>query len=137
MRNTRTGIGRARSVLQTPRYEVLPTAKIEAAVLDSVPIEVTLTVTASPAKGIDATLDLTERLITHGYRVVPHLTARMIGGPKHLAEVVDRLKSLGVDDVFCPAGDAEPPAGEYAGSLALLEDLTAMGSPFDHVGMTG
>lgn len=119
------------------RFEVLPTPKVEAAIVASVPKDVWLTVTASPAKGIAATLDLTERLLGHGYRVVPHLAARMISGRSELSEIVDRLTGLGVDNVFCPAGDADPPAGEYVGALALLEDLTAMGRPFAEVGITG
>src|SRR4028118_64701 len=97
-----------RSVVQAAladaRYEVLPTAKIEAAVLASVPRDVTLTVTASPAKGIASTLDLTARLIGHGYAVVPHLAARMISGPEELETIVTRLTGLGVDNVVGPAG---------------------------------
>lgn len=137
MRNTKSGSDIVRSVLATARYEVLPTAKIEATILESVPRHVRLTVTASPTKGIGTTLDLTETLIGHGYSVVPHLAARMISGPGELAEIVDRLKGLGVTNVFCPAGDADPPAGDYTGSLALLEDLHALGRPFAHVGITG
>jgi methylenetetrahydrofolate reductase (NADPH) len=123
--------------LNHARYEVLPTAKIEATIVDAVPRDVWLTVTASPAKGITATLDLTERLLAQGYHVVPHLAARMISGPTELAQIVERLKGLGIDDVFCPAGDADPPAGEYVGALAMLEHLTEMGSPFAQVGITG
>jgi methylenetetrahydrofolate reductase (NADPH) len=137
MRNVKSERDALQATLRSARYEVLPTAKIEAAVVDSVPRDVTLTVTASPTKGIGATLDLTERLIGHGYPVVPHLAARMISGPAELESIVTRLKGLGVDDVFCPAGDADPPAGEYTGSVALLEHLTSMGRPFGHVGITG
>lgn len=137
MRNTKSSSDIVRAVLASARYEVLPTAKIEAALVDNVPRDVALTVTASPAKGIGSTLDMTEALIGHGYRVVPHLAARMISGQAELAEIVDRLKALGVTDVFCPAGDADPPAGDYSGALALLEDLTALGRPFAHVGITG
>lgn len=123
--------------LTRSRYEVLPTTKIEDAVVKHVPHDVRITVTASPAKGMAATLGLTERLVGRGYDVVPHLAARMISGPAELREIVERLKAVGVDDVFCPAGDADPPAGEYVGALALLEDLTAMGKPFAEVGITG
>jgi len=137
MRNVKAEQDVLRATLRSARYEVLPTAKIEAAVVDSVPRDVTLTVTASPAKGIGATLDLTERLIGHGYLVVPHLAARMISGPAELEAIVTRLKGVGVDDVFCPAGDADPPAGEYTGSVAMLEHLTSMGRPFGRVGITG
>lgn len=137
MRNKTATADVVKKVLTSARYEVLPTAKIEANIIASVPKAVTLTVTASPAKGIDATLDLTENLIRQGYTVVPHLAARMISGKSELAEIVDRLRALGVDNVFCPAGDADPPAGDYHGSLPLLEDLTDMGRPFQHVGITG
>ena len=129
--------GAVQSALANARYEVLPTAKIEAAVVKSVPRDVTLTVTASPAKGIASTIDLTERLIGHGYAVVPHLAARMISGREELETIVARLTGLGVDNVFCPAGDANPPAGDYTGAVAMLEDLTSMGRPFKHVGITG
>ena len=136
MRN-KTSPAPVRHLLRTARYEVLPTAKVEAAVVAAVPLDVPITVTASPTKGLEATLALTERLVGHGYAVVPHLAARMVSGPSELAEIVDRLRRIAVSNVFCPAGDADPPAGEYAGSLALLRDLSAMGRPFAEVGITG
>jgi len=136
MRNTVRSAA-VRAALTRARYELLPTAKVEAAVLEHVPTEIRLTVTASPAKGLDATLDCTERLLGHGYRVTPHLAARMVRGRGHLADIVDRLVALGVDDVFVPAGDADPPAGDYHGSIDLLRDLSALGRPFADVGITG
>ncbi len=105
--------------------------------LDWVPREVTLTVTASPAKGLEPTLDLTERLIGHGFRAVPHVSARLVRDSAHLAGVVTRLVAAGVDDIFVPAGDSDPPAGEFASALDLLERLTELGSPFARVGITG
>jgi len=137
MRNKEDASPAVRVALESARYEVLPTAKIEDAVLASVPKSVTLTVTASPAKGIEPTLATAERFVRHGYRVVPHLAARMISGQGELGEIVSRLTAAGVNDVFCPAGDADPPAGEYAGSLPMLEHLTELGRPFEHVGITG
>ncbi|MDQ3663718.1 MAG: methylenetetrahydrofolate reductase [Actinomycetota bacterium] len=119
------------------RYEVLPTPSIEAAVLEHVPKEVRLTVTASVSRGLEASLDLVERLRGHGYEVTPHLAARMIRDRVHLAELVDRLVALGIEDVFVPAGDADPPVGDYPGSLELLRDLTELGRPFPEVGITG
>lgn len=138
MRNKRATILPAvRAALESARYELLPTAKIEETVVATVPRSVTLTITASPTKGIDSTLDLAERMLGHGYRVVPHLAARMVAGKSHLAEIVDRLTGLGVTNVFCPAGDQDPPAGEYHSSLPMLEHLTDMGRPFAEVGITG
>src|SRR6478672_12073661 len=106
MRNTKATDSWVGFALRHARYEVLPTAKIADALVESVPTDVQITVTASPAKGIGSTLDMAERLIGAGYTVVPHLAARMISGPTELAEIVSRLTALGVSDVFCPAGDA-------------------------------
>jgi methylenetetrahydrofolate reductase (NADPH) len=124
-------------LLANARYEVLPTTDAEGAVVEHVPPGRTITITASPARGLQASLDLTERLTGHGYRVIPHLAARMVSGRSELTEIVDRLVPLGVDSVFVPAGDADPPAGAYAGSLDLLQDLVALGNPFADVGITG
>lgn len=126
-----------RVALAAARYEVLPTASIEAAVLESVPLGTTLTVTASAGKGLDATLDCAERLASHGYRVVPHVAARMVRDREHLADLAARLVGFGVSNVFVPAGDADPPAGDYHGSLELIRDLTELGRPFAQVGITG
>jgi methylenetetrahydrofolate reductase (NADPH) len=135
MRNKRTSAILVR-LLENARYEVLPTSSTEDKVLEHLPRDRTVTVTASPSKGLEATFDLAERLTGHGYVVVPHLAARMVTGPTELAEIVDRLRGKVITRVFVPGGDAEP-AGSYPDALALLEDLAAMGSPFAHVGITG
>ena len=105
----RNGLARVAPLLRNPRYEVLPAASTEQAVLDWVPKELTVTVTASPAKGLEDTLALAERLAGHGYHVVPHLSARLVRDDAHLADIVARLTAGGIDDVFVPAGDADPP----------------------------
>ncbi|SHH62335.1 methylenetetrahydrofolate reductase [Streptomyces sp. 3214.6] len=119
------------------RYEVLPAKATEDKVLAHVPSDVVVTVTASPVKGLEPTLDLAGRLAAHGYRVVPHVPARLLRDDRHLKEVVDRLREAGVDDVFVPAGDADPPAGAYDGALPVLRGLSELGSPFSRVGVTG
>ncbi len=136
MRNTLRAPA-ARAALANARYELLPTAKVEAAVHAHVPTDVRLTVTASPAKGLESTLDAVERLLAQGYRVTPHLAARMVRDKSHLNDLVQRLVDLGVDDVFVPAGDADPAAGIYHGSLEMLRDLSELGRPFAQVGITG
>ncbi len=123
-------------LLEQARYEVLPTASTEDKILQHVPVDRVVTVTASPSKGLEATFGLAERLTVHGYAVVPHLAARMVTGRGELAEICDRLTSRGISRVFVPGGDAEP-AGEYPDALALLEDLKGLGSPFAQVGITG
>lgn len=135
MRNKRNAETLTR-LLETARYEVLPTASTEDKVLEHLPRPRTITVTASPSKGLEATLDLAERLADHGYVVVPHLAARMVAGRTELGEIIDRLLAKEIRSVFVPGGDAEP-TGDYRDALALLEDLAALGSPFQHVGITG
>ena len=123
-------------LLEQARYEVLPTASTEDKVLAGVPRDVAVTVTASPSKGLEATLDLAERLTGHGYAVVPHLAARMVSGRTELTEIVARLTGKGITRIFVPGGDADP-AGDYPDALSLLEDLAELGHPFAQVGITG
>ncbi|MEU6369395.1 5,10-methylenetetrahydrofolate reductase [Streptomyces sp. NPDC046931] len=126
-----------RALLSRVRYEVLPAKATEEKVLAHVPRDIVVTVTASPVKGLEPTLGLTERLTAHGYRVVPHLPARLLRDDTHLKDVVERLRTVGVDDVFVPAGDADPPAGPYGEALPVLRRLDELGGPFAHLGITG
>lgn len=125
------------SMLRQPRYEVIPARSAEQAVADHIPPGSTVAVTASAAKGLDATLGLAERLAARGYRVVPHLAARSMRDETHLKEIVERLTAAGVDDVFVPGGDSKEPAGCFDGALPLLERLTQMSNPFRYVGTRG
>ncbi len=136
LRNTRYGAFLT-DMLTSARYEVLPTRSIEEKIVEHLPPGRTVTVTASPAKGIEETLDLTERLARRGYAAVPHLAARMISGRAELADICARMQEAGVRTVFVPGGDQDPPAGSYSAALDLLEDLTALGSPFPEVGVAG
>jgi methylenetetrahydrofolate reductase (NADPH) len=136
MRNKARAADTTIRLLEHTRYEVLPTPSIEDKLLEHVPVDRTVTVTASPTKGLEPTLDLAERLNGHGYAVVPHLAARMVRDKSELGEICDRLTGKGITRVFIPGGDADPP-GAYADALSLLEDLAAMGNPFRQVGITG
>jgi len=124
-------------LLRHPRYEVIPSDAIEDAVVSSVPRDVTLTVTASPTKGLEATIALAQRLSEHGFTVVPHLSARLVVDDQHLEDVVAQLRASAIDDVFVPAGDADPPAGRFDSALSLLIRLDEMGRPFSRMGITG
>ncbi|MDP3891045.1 methylenetetrahydrofolate reductase [Nocardioides sp.] len=136
MRSTRSASATMIRLLQHARYEVLPTASTEDKVLEHVPSDVAITVTASPGKGLDATFDLAERLAKSGYPVVPHIAARMVSGHSELTEICERLTGQGISRIFVPGGDADP-AGDYPDALSLLEDLVRLGHPFEHVGITG
>jgi methylenetetrahydrofolate reductase (NADPH) len=121
------------ALLEHPRYEVLPLDGIEEQVLAHVPRDVKVTVTASPSRGLDATLAVTERLAGHGYAVVPHLSARQVRDEAHVEHIVARLHAAGVGEVFVPAGDAQEP-GPFPDAASLLR---ALAGRFDEVGITG
>lgn len=125
------------TLLERVRYEVLPTTSVVDDVWAHLPAGATVTVTASPAKGMEQTVAIAEGLAALGFDVVPHLAARMIGGEGHLAEITQRLRLAGVTKAFIPAGDAQPGPGCYPSALRVLEDLAVLGNPFEEVGITG
>jgi methylenetetrahydrofolate reductase (NADPH) len=143
VRATRQGAGvEARAalvaLLNRPRYEVLPLDGAEEGVLAHLPRERSrVTITASPRKGLEATLDLSERLAGHGYTVVPHLSARLVRDREHLTEALARLRAAGVHELFVPAGDAREPAGEFVGAADLLTAMSSDREGFTEVGITG
>jgi methylenetetrahydrofolate reductase (NADPH) len=123
--------------LKRPRYEVLPLQGIADEVEEHVPRGVKLTVTASPSRGLEATLELAERLSGAGYAVAPHVSARLVRDGAHLQELVLRLRSAGIDDMFVIAGDTSEPAGEFEGAAALLEAMGELRERFSEVGISG
>ena len=133
----RSGLARVAPLLRAPRYEVFPGDGTEQAILEWVPRELTVTVTASPTRGLEPTLDLATSLAEHGYTAVPHVTARLVRDDAHLADIVARLTAAGISDIFVPGGDADPPAGRFLSALELLEQLAEIGRPFARVGITG
>ena len=82
--------------LRSPRYEVLPTDDAADRVAAYVPRDVTITVTASPRRGMPATVRLAVRLANLGYHAVPHLSARMIRDSVELGQIIDALKAAGI-----------------------------------------
>ena len=125
------------TLLRRSRFEVLPLPGIEEQILAHVPDDVTLTITASPTKGLAPTLELAASLAREGYAVVPHLSARLVADAAELEEIVARLRDSAVREVFVVAGDAEQPRGAFEGAVELLEALDALGRPFPEVGITG
>ncbi|MGN6167071.1 MAG: methylenetetrahydrofolate reductase [Solirubrobacteraceae bacterium] len=124
-------------LLQRPRLEVIPLAGVEQAVLEHVPRDLTVTVTSSPTRGTDPTLKLTEHLAHEGYRVVPHLAARLIADRAELAALLARIEASGVRDVFVVAGDIPRPAGRFEGAAELLAAMAEIGHGLERIGITG
>src|SRR4029077_16467579 len=81
-------------ILRAPTFELGP-LKNALDQAEFLPAGATVSVTASPAKGIEATVALCEQLQARGFRAVPHLSARMIRDRAHLAELIAWLEGAG------------------------------------------
>ncbi|MEU5846036.1 methylenetetrahydrofolate reductase [Saccharopolyspora shandongensis] len=122
--------------LMNARFEVLPLrGAVEQAEL--LPAGTTVTVTASPSKGTEATLDVAAQLVGRGLRAVPHLAARLIADTAHLTALLDRADGLGLSEVFVVAGDSPEPRGGFPDALALLRAMDELGRRPARVGITG
>jgi len=121
------------TVLRAPTFELVPlkNALDQAAFL---PPGATVSVTASPAKGIEATVALCEQLQALGFRAVPHLSARMIRDRAHLSELIAWMEGAGVDRAFIVGGDAKEP-GDYVDGLSLLREMAEIGHPLSEIGI--
>lgn len=92
--------------------------------------------TASPSLGLDATVRLAAQLAHAGFRVTPHLAARMFRDRAHLVDVLDALGAAAIASVFVVAGDAATP-GPYADGLALLREVAELGRRPREIGIPG
>jgi methylenetetrahydrofolate reductase (NADPH) len=125
------------AALRRPRYEILPLEGVADEVSAHLPQGSKVTLTASPTKGLEATLELAEQLAPRGYSVVPHLSARLVRDRSHLEEIVARLRAADVTDVFAIAGDARHPAGDFEGAAELLAAMGELRHRFDQIGISG
>ncbi|MDA3626399.1 methylenetetrahydrofolate reductase [Saccharopolyspora sp. WRP15-2] len=122
--------------LNHARFEVIPLRGVVAQA-EMLPDGTTVTVTASPHKGLDATMDLAAQLCERDLHVVPHLAARMIRDRAHLTALLDRIDALGITEVFAIAGDSPEPRGEFPDALAMLRAMDELGRRPARVGITG
>jgi methylenetetrahydrofolate reductase (NADPH) len=120
-------------VVSSPRFELIPLKNVEAQSL-FLPAGATVTVTASPAKGIEATVELSARLAERGFRAIPHLSARMIRDRAHLRSLLASLDAAGIKQAFVVGGDAEEP-GEFLDGLALLRAMADIGHRLTDIGI--
>ena len=121
-----------RAALEDPIFELLPLKNLPDQI-PHLPAGARVSVTASPNKGIDATLDWAIRLNEDGFRAIPHLSARMIPDRAKLAELIERSRVAGLTHAFVVGGDADEP-GAYLDGLSLLQAMTELGHPFEVIG---
>ena len=114
--------------------EIFPTATIEAK-LDVLEPRSYVAITCSPTKGVDETLDMSERVADRGFQVVPHVAAKMVRDKAHLRDIMARLDDMPISSIFVPGGDAAKPIGEYSTALELLRDIADFEHRFTEIGV--
>lgn len=122
-------------LLEGAIFEVIPMKNTHEKAL-GLPAGSVVSVTASPVKGMIATVELSEHLASHGYQVIPHLSARLTKSQEELASNVARLAGAGIDRAFIVGGDADDP-GDFFDAASLIRGLGAIDHPFAELGITG
>jgi methylenetetrahydrofolate reductase (NADPH) len=122
-------------LLERARFEVIPMSGVSEEVEGNLPVGSVVTVTCSPTRGPDVTMDFAERFARDGYEVVPHVSARTVQSRDHLQELVGRTKAAGMKELFVIGGDAAEPAGPYREAAEVLVELGDAG--LERIGVGG
>ena len=123
-----------REDLENAYMEIIPVPGIEER-LGTLQPNMHVAVTCSPTKGVDETIELSEKLIAQGFRVIPHIAAKCVSGEKHLETIVKRLDALDIESIFVPGGDRPEPIGEFNNAYDLLKALQKSGHNIKKIGI--
>ena len=130
-----TAMAYRRSLVESMVFELIPLKSVDAGI-EALPANSPVSVTASPVKGLDATVELTDRIRDLGHRPVPHISARLVESREHVARLAHWFKSEGYDTIFVVAGDAEEPSGPFEGAHAFMSELFELDHGLSNVGFT-
>jgi methylenetetrahydrofolate reductase (NADPH) len=122
----------AHTLIRDARYELIPLKSL-AEQRTHLPSGCPVSVTCSPTKGVDPTIELAVDLSRQGHHAVPHLAARLVEGREHVEKIAARLAEGGIDEVFIVGGDPDP-VGPYIDGLSLMRDLLPVASSLRRVG---
>ena len=120
--------------LENAYMEIIPIPGIEER-LGALQPNSHVAVTCSPTKGVDETIELSEKLIAQGFQVIPHIAAKCVSGEKHLETIVKRLDALSIESIFVPGGDRPEPIGEFNNAYDLLKALQKSGHNIKDIGI--
>ena len=126
--------GALRALVGELRFELVPMKSVEQAITD-LPEAAPVSVTCSPAKGLAATQELTARLLDMGHDTVPHVSARLVEGPDHVARLARWIRDHRLRELFVVGGDAEEPVGPYADGLSFMRELFTHDTGLECVGV--
>ncbi|MDH3249290.1 MAG: methylenetetrahydrofolate reductase [Acidimicrobiia bacterium] len=122
-------------LLENAAFELIP-MKTTLEKAQTLPTGTTVSITASPVKGMGATVELAEELVAMGLDVIPHVSARLTKSKAELEGIVGRLNDIGVSRIFVVGGDADDP-GDFFDAMALIRHLDTLDHPFTQIGVTG
>jgi methylenetetrahydrofolate reductase (NADPH) len=108
-------------LIASARYEVVPLKSLHDHI-PHLPAGCSVSVTCSPTKGIEPTLELSAELNGAGHHAVPHIAARLVEGREHVEKIAARLNEHGITEIFVVGGDPDP-IGPYADGLSLMRVL--------------
>jgi methylenetetrahydrofolate reductase (NADPH) len=117
-------------------YEVLPTQKAFNE-LYSIPKDRVISVTSSPTKTVEHTIEFLEALIRLGRKVVPHLASRHFSSSDHASMILKELELFEIKRFFSIAGDNEKSAGPFGGSLDFIKETEKQGVLFERIDIAG
>ncbi|MCZ6567021.1 MAG: methylenetetrahydrofolate reductase [Actinobacteria bacterium] len=122
-----------RSLFLKPEFEMLP---FRSAIdqIDFLPEAATVTITASPAKGIEATLEYATKLAQRGFDVVPHIAARSVADGAHLSRILDTIADADIGRIFVVGGDSTD-AGDFPDGLSLIQAIESLDYPLPEIGV--
>ncbi|MXZ07319.1 MAG: methylenetetrahydrofolate reductase [Acidimicrobiia bacterium] len=124
---------RIRRILEEPKFELLPLGNV----LEQcryLPSGAQVSITASPTRTLEHTLDVAADLAMWGFEVVPHLSARMTKDLTHLAALLKRIEDLNISRVFVVGGDA-PQQGDFPDGFSLISGLEKIGHDLEEIGI--
>ncbi len=128
-------IAAVRRTLQHPKYELIPLKNVLEQ-SEHLPEGAVVSVTASPQKGMMATIDLALELKDRGFDAIPHLSARLTRDRAELEDILVRLDEARVHKAFVVGGDVED-HGEFFDGLALLTAMEEIGHGLTEIGLPG
>jgi methylenetetrahydrofolate reductase (NADPH) len=110
-----------RRLIETARYELIPLKSLHDQI-PHLPAGCSVSVTCSPTKGIEPTLELSAELNGAGHHAVPHIAARLVESREHVEKIAARLNEHAISEIFVVGGDPDP-VGPYSDGLTLMRDL--------------
>ena len=110
-----------RRLIANARYEVVPLKSLHDQI-PRLPAGCSVSVTCSPTKGIEPTLELSAELNGAGHHAVPHIAARLVESREHVEKIAARINEHAITEIFVVGGDPDP-VGPYSDGLTLMRDL--------------